>query len=352
MRRNKRKAWPLALCLLLAAALSGCSLLPGASIKEDSVPENLPAIDPEAGVAREVQVKLYYRLTDEAYLVGVAGSVTVLASERIEKAMIRKLLSGVPPLTNNVSEVIPRETKILDVSLEGGILYITLSGEFFDTSILDEAKRENAGYLESGFLTRQEYDARVAAAEEEMYLCRRLSVCSIVNTVSEFDSDVRVQMLFDVDGSGTGVRVSGKELGFAPNAQANFDLLEPQTFFAEAVVSPLTLAQCALERMMRGEYEKAYALFAETESGGMQKPTYANFETEMLSRGKIISYALYSYTLSAGGDQALVLADLEYLDPAGNAVALKGITIELRSEGNLYKLGYHAFTALMEGAQG
>ena len=134
---------------------------------EDSVLENLPAIDPEAGVAREVQVKLYYRLTDEAYLVGVASTVTLPASERIEKAMIRKLLSGVPPLTNNVSEVIPGETKILDVSLEGGILYITLSGEFFDTSILDEAKRENAGYLESGFLTRQEYDVRVAAAEDE-----------------------------------------------------------------------------------------------------------------------------------------------------------------------------------------
>ena len=352
MRKCKRNLALVLIAPILACLLAGCTLLPGMSIKEDAVREHLPPIDPGAGVAREVQVKLYYRLTDEAYLVGVAGTVTVLANERPEKAMVRKLLSGVPPLANNISEVIPQNTKILDVSLAGGILYITLSNEFFHTAIVDEVIRGNKSYLESGFLSREEYDARVAAAREEMYLSRRLAVCSIVNTITEYDPGVRVHLLFDTDGSGIAARVPGSELGFARDEQAGSDLLDPLTFFADAVVSPATLVQCALERMMRGEYEKAYALFAETESGGMQKPTYANFETEMLSRGKITAYTLYSYQLSQEGDQAHVLADLEYTDPDGQQVALSGVSIALRGEGNLYKIGYHAFTALFvkEGA--
>lgn len=349
MKRNSRKLLSLILTALLALTLPGCALLPGAGIREDSVREDLPAIDPEAGVSREIQVKLFYRLTDEAYLVGVTSSLTVLPNERPEKAMVRALLSGVPPLANNISEVIPADTQILDVSLDGAILYVTLSNDFFSTGIVDEAVRENTEYLNTGFITQQEYDTRIDAARTEMYLCRRLAVCSIVDTITSYDSDVRVTVLFDTNGDGTGERISREELGFEANAEANSDLLEPMEYDADVVISPLTLVKCALDRMMNGEYEKAYVLFAETESGGLQKPTYANFETAMLSLGRITAYTLYSDTVSEETGTAEVHADLEITDAAGNIKTRNGVTISLRSEGNLYKLGYSAFKALMEG---
>jgi hypothetical protein len=348
MKRNKRGILPKLLALLLALALQGCTLLPGASIREDSVREDLPAIDPEAGVEREIQVKLYYRLTDEAYLVGVRSSLTVFSNERAEKAMVRALLSGIPPLTNNISEVIPQNTKIVDVSLDGGILYITLSNDFFDTSVVEKAQDENKQYVDSGFITQEEYDARVAAARREMYLCRELAVCAIVNTITEYDPSIRVQLLFDVDGSGEGARIAREELGLPPNQEANSDLLEPMSYVADVVVSPLTLVKCALDRMMGGEYEKAYVLFAETESGGMQKPTYANFETELLTLGRITAYTLYSYTVSEDTGQAEVRADLEITNAVGDTVTLRDVAIALKSEGNLYKLGYYAFKQLLE----
>lgn len=349
MMRSKAVFALLLSLLFTLCTLSGCAALPGAGIREDNVREDLPAIDPEAGVAREIQVRLYYRLTDEAYLVGVTTSLTVLSNERAEKAMVRELLSGVPPLSNNVSEVIPQNTGIIDVSLDGAILYITLSNEFFDTAIVDQAERENEESLSSGFITREEYDKRVEAARAEMYLCRRLCVYSIVNTVTQYDPDVRVQLLFDTEGSGVGARVSREELGFPPNEQANSNLLEPMEYAPDAVVSPLTLAKCALDRMMAGEYEKSYVLFAEMESGGMQKPTYANFETEMLSLGRVTGYTLYSYDIAEETGQARVSADLEFTDAAGNALMISGVNIALRSEGNIYKLGYYAFKELIEG---
>ncbi len=342
----------LVLVALLALALACVAFMPSQSIREDGVFEDLPAIDPEAGVARELQVKLFYRLTNEAYLVGVTNTLSVLSSERPEKAMVRELLLGVPPLSNNVSEVIPEDTKIADVALEGGILYITLSGGFFNTAIVDAAERENKQSLDSGFINQQEYEARVEAAEREMLLCRRLAVCSIVNTVTSFDPQVRVQLLFDLDGDGVGERVARGELGFEPNLEANSDLLEPMGYDAEAVISPLTLVKCALDRMMAEEYEKAYVLFAETEHGGMQKPTYANFETEMLTLGRVTGYTLYFYTTDEGLAQASVRADLEFTDASGVTRTVAGADIALRGEGNLYKLGYYSFKELMEGAGG
>lgn len=340
----------LVLLALLALALSCFAFMPGQSIKEDGVREDLPAIDPGAGVARELQVKLFYRLTNEAYLVGVTSTLSVLSSERPEKAMVRELLLGVPPLANNVSEVIPANTKIVEVSLEGGILYITLSEGFFDTAIVDAAEREGRRSLDAGFINQQEYEARVEAAKQEMMLCRRLAVCSIVNSVTSSDPDVRVHLLFDLDGDGAGERVARGELGFEPNLEANSDLLEPMEYDADAVISPLTLVKCALDHMMAGENEMAYVLFAETESGGMQKPTYANFETEMLTLGRITGYTLYSYVVDEGHAQASVRADLEFTDASGVTRTLAGADIALRGEGNLYKLGYYAFKALMEGA--
>ena len=104
--------------LMLLLTLCGCSR---GMIREDSVHEDLPDIDPEAGIAKDMRAKLYYRLTDEAYLVGVTATITVYAGEREERAMIRTLMEGTPPLSGNISAVIPAGTEIVDVSLEGSI---------------------------------------------------------------------------------------------------------------------------------------------------------------------------------------------------------------------------------------
>ena len=136
--------------LMLLLTLCGCSR---GMIKEDSVHEDLPDIDPEAGIAKDMRTKLYYRLTDEAYLVGVTATITVYAGEREERAMIRTLMEGTPPLSGNISAVIPAGTEIVDVSLEGAILYVTLSAEFFNTNIVDEAVADGSRLMENGLLS-------------------------------------------------------------------------------------------------------------------------------------------------------------------------------------------------------
>ena len=92
----KQRGFLRAVALLLAGC---CLLLAGCTsriIQEDRLQDNLPVLDPEDGVARDISVVLYYRLTGEAYLVPVTRNISVRANERTETAMIRTLLEGVP----------------------------------------------------------------------------------------------------------------------------------------------------------------------------------------------------------------------------------------------------------------
>lgn len=253
----------LRLMALLAAALmllmlSGCSR---GMIKEDSVHEDLPDIDPEAGIAKDMRAKLYYRLTDEAYLVGVTATINVYAGEREERAMIRTLMEGTPPLSGNISAVIPTGTEIVDVSLEGAILYVTLSAEFFNTNIVDEAVADGSRLMENGLLSRAEYEARVENAREEMYLARRLAAQSIVNTITANRPDVSVQLLFELNGSAA--RVRRTELGLETFGGGSHDLLEPMEFDDSYVITAPGVVACLLEHIQNGEYDKAYPLIAE-----------------------------------------------------------------------------------------
>lgn len=77
---------------LLAALLAALLLFPGCSgiksIREDSVRENLPQIDPEAGTARDFTTTMYYWLSNEPYLVPIRHSVTVGSNETPEDAIV------------------------------------------------------------------------------------------------------------------------------------------------------------------------------------------------------------------------------------------------------------------------
>ena len=72
MKHNINKLTALIMVLCFALSAGGCM---GKVIAEDNAKLNLPQIDPEDGASRELPVTLYYRLTNEEYLVGVESKV-------------------------------------------------------------------------------------------------------------------------------------------------------------------------------------------------------------------------------------------------------------------------------------
>ena len=336
--------------LLLCVSMLACGCAIG-GIRQDSVVEDLPQIDPEDGVTKEMAVTLYYRLTNEDYLVGISRSISVRASERVEMAMIRTLLDGVPlqALSPNISPIFPAGTSIVEVSVAGDIMYVTLSREFLSTSAYDEIREAAELSYQNNAISKETLKSMLDIAYGEFLTTRRLAVYSLVNTIVLFNSSVRVQVLVDADGSGAGTRLKLSDLGLNADDQADSDLIEPMKFVESCIVTPQIVTQCALGHIVNSEYELAYPLFSEDDGSAIQKPQYANFETEMKSLGSLDSFKLYGSSVENDENYVRIKADLVFRSADGSEKEIKGKELLLKREGDLYRLGYGTLLSLLKG---
>ena len=320
--------------LFAVCCMAGCF---GKVIVQDEEHAELPDVDPEDGVEKTVTVKLYYRLTNEEYLVGVESGVTVRAGERTEAAVIRTLIEGVPPLTPNVSALFPEGTSIENTYYEKGILYVTLSKEVLDDSMVSSLKEED-------YQTHEDYRRAVDEATNEMYLRRRLGVLSIVNTIAGSDEGSRVPILVDTEGSGTGSRMSYETFGFVDKRAE--EIMEPMGFDESVIATPENVVGCLFERIANKQYDMAYALVAENDYYGVGKPAYSDFEGEMKAFGDLESYELTG--TEKDGDGTYVMADVRIAAPEGTMRNIIKARIYLEREGDLYKVCYSSLQALTE----
>jgi hypothetical protein len=243
------------LLALIACVLAFCMCACSAVVSETSDPYSagLPHVDPEAGMSREADVTMYYRLAGEEALLALDQTITVRANEYVEEAIMRQLIEGPPAFLTDLVPVFPAGTRLVDVSSEGAILYVTLSAELLNAS--SDAK------------TREEIDIE-----------RRMAIYAIVNSVTSNSLYSRVQVMVDMDGVGSGTRIPGSLLGFD-----SLQLLEPMRFSSDVIATPKSIVEFALAHMSDQELTQAYSLFLESETGGLQKPDYATFETQLLS---------------------------------------------------------------------
>ncbi len=305
------------ICLLLCGLLllSGCGIQ--TTIQEDAIKEPLPGIDPAAGIGRDVDITLYFRLTDEPALVPVQRRITVRANEYVESAVVRQLLSGPTALFGDLEAVLPKGTRLVDSYRDGGIWYVVLSKEML------------------------EYED-ASATREEIELSKRLSVYAVVNSLCTLNDTNRVQILIDMDGTGKGARVSPFLLGFTSQYTSS-QWLDPMGFEKDVVITPTLLVTLAMERLTQEDYTQAYMFFAESETGGLQKPDYAAFETELLSLGTIDSFDVRSADSGKGTLNGKAVVDITWTSREdGQTRTAKGAVLALLSEGELYKIGYYS----------
>ena len=248
MRSRRKRNFAALLAMLLL--LCGCTSLK--SIQEDSVREDLPQIDPEAGTTRTITATLYYRLSSEPYLVAIRHSLTVRSNESAEDAIVRTLLSGVPPLAENVSNAFADGTEALEIARDGSILYVTLSEEYLDDSALREVKEES-----SQLLAREEI---TEAAKEALYADRRAGLYAIVNSITAYAPEIRVMLLVNRKGTAA-ERLRYDELGIEDMGGAVSSLLEPMEFQEDVLATPASIVECILRHMKAGELDEIYGLF-------------------------------------------------------------------------------------------
>ncbi len=310
-----------ALLLTLLFVVTGCGIQN--TIQEDAIKEALPGIDPAAGIGRDVDITLYFRLTDEPALVPVRRTVAVRANEYVGGAVVRQLLNGPTALFGDLERVLPKGTRLVDIYPDGGILYVVLSKELL------------------------EYEEE-AATREEIELSKRLGVYAIVNSLCALGEASRVQILVDMDGTGKGVRVSPFLLGFTSEYTSS-QWLDPMGVEDDVVINPKLMVNLAMQRLTEANYAQSYMFFAESETGGLQKPDFAAFETELLSLGTIDSFTVNSTDTGGNTLNGEATADIVWTSREdGRTRTAKNAVLALLPEGELYKIGFYSLIEALE----
>lgn len=334
--------------LILAAAacmlLTGCAA--GRTIREDSVKEDLPAIEPDAGIRRDVSAILYYRLSGEPYLASVNAEVAVHINETPEEAIVRALLNpNIIEKETSLSLAFPEGTEVKEVTKDNNILYVTLSSAYLNDDLFEQAEQEKRELLAQKVITQADYDADMEAILNEIHTQRRMGLYAIVNSVTAYDPTLRVLLSAERQ-EGDSERIRYDELGIETEAALSSDLIEPLSFRESVVATPESMLECVLRHLVCGETEKAYFWIAQ---GRSSRPELSEFEEVLQSAERITAYEMSGYSLGSNVNYAYAEADITVVRASDGKEITRHKRIRMQKEGELYKAEYDSLVEVLGG---
>lgn len=331
-----------ALAVLFAA--SGCMY----GIHADNIAENLPEIDPEAGIARELSVRLFFRLANEDCLVGITKTVEVGADERVELAMVGALINEPEDMANGARSPFPQGTRVVDVQSANNIHYVTLSNEFLSEENYYAEKTKADLLLSDGSISMAQYNRAIGEARGEMLMLRRLSLYAIVNTLTQLDEKLSVQVLVEQADSTAAARLTRAQIGLDSVAGSLKVAVEPMGYVEDVVATPMSIVQCAFADIASGDYENAYTLFARSTANGRGlRPAFEKAAEDMRSLGKLVKYDANSYLVDSSGAAVYVSAIVEIERSSGAFESIASSNILMFREDGLYKIDYDTFMNIL-----
>ncbi len=276
-------------------------------------------------------VTLYFRYAKgangSALLSGEAQKIEVAASETLEYAIVRTLISG--PQSKALVGLINPDTKVLSVTKNKDCYFVTLSKEFLEPF---------GGY--------RGMDAQ--SGEQALY-DRKLAVYSIVNSLTELGVCSRVQILVDVDGTGNGQRVPRKDLGFSG---ANGDQpIESLGRDANLILTTIRSVGEMLELIMSADYANAYKCIAQNSGADGTTPS----EKELIalvsgSNTAISTYDILDETVASDGSTAVVTINVtvKYGSETGLEMRRTLLPMKLIRENEVWKIAYVSLQNIYE----
>lgn len=339
MRRNRKL---FAVCLLAIAAIMLCPGCMQANIKEDEIREDLVALDPQAGLDKEINFICYSQLLDEPYLAGINRNVVLGGGERAERAMIEAVIQAPTAISGEQGRLFPKNTKIVDINMDGKVLYLTLSKEFVDdTSLKNELASLGKG-LEKGELTQIQYEEKLKEAGESFYQRRKMAVYALVNTVSGYSEDTRLLILVDIDGKGIGTRLP-RSVFFSQDSSSA--LIEPLGFEKDITISSESMTEMFLRHFQQKEYDQMYALLTFYHPEDMID--HHTFESRISACGELKDFQVNGMSLQ-GNDIQQVNVNMTISTASGQDVYLENCRLTMRNDEGLFRPDYTAFMQILE----
>ena len=323
MQFCKRFALPV-LLLILAAALGGCSAIRGTPLPESTA---IPGTDPVYPSAVDINTMdlrgcatLWFRFLDEPYLAAETRSITQLAGQSYEYALLSALFAGPGTQQVEMTSLFPVGTRVLSTLQQGRTMIITLSGEF--TGMLPD---EPETWYEDAFW------------QAEIPLRRKLAMQSIVATVTD-NCDADEVVILVEQGSAVSDSLRLRQSWFMDGADESV-LTGPQTRDDTLLLTPATTGERFLDYWRQKNWSALYKYIAATDvRTGIAKPEYRAFVTEMERFPALMDVHFNGCSVFYDGSVATVSADINLQQPSGQTAEIPSRIFRLHRQDGIWKI--------------
>ncbi len=305
--------------ILLAAAIMMIMCACAPIVIQQTATPDLPAVNPQAvsQVGRR-NIRLYFRVADEAFIGSELRQLDVNADETAEEAAFRGLAGGPVTALTQLTPLIPPGTELISIEISSGILFLTLSSDF-----LNPAAAMPGGWEQE------------PAFVEQALIEKRLALSAITNTLTELGACDRVRIQIEEGSSGDVPR----------EILALFEG-DPLAYSNEFVLTPANALGTALTALSEKNWEQLSRLVSSSE-----QLTESRIASELSAIGELVDFELGGDSTAPGGETAVVAASVHIEAEDGVTRSRESIPVRVTRVQEVFRVDYESLLRLL-GAEG
>ena len=267
------------------------------------------------------KVRLYFHYKGEQFLSGETRIIRTRGDERLEAAVLRELIAGPSDTRGELEGLIHPNTAVKSITEINGILYVTFSSDFL---LLPKSSPQD--WAEDIML------------QDESALRKRLSVYSIVNTLTGLGKYGGIQILIDDNNSGIGRRLLSENFGFTDDLVRKTPL-SVLNYESAVVLSARRTADLLLNSVIERNWNRVYGLLSKRDSTQIERPIFDVAATTMDGYATLYSFALRDDIIDADGKSAVIFVDLTY-ETTNRLHIATNLPIKFTIENETWKVGF------------
>ena len=243
----------------------------------------------EADSGAWLDVTLYFRYGDTAYLGTEGTRIDLRQEDTVATLIVRRLIEGPQASHDRLSGLFPRDTQVISARTEGDTAYVTLNSAFLgkpDGAPADWEERD--------------------AWKKEAALRRRLAFQSIVLALTEDGRCQRVQLYIAEDDDAVPQRLS---ISWFDPTQENEEIrLAACGRDDSLVITPKLALSLVLQGWQQKDWEAVWPFISHAERGAPE--SYSVFRQRMEQESAVLlSWQVSAGSVSVSGRNATVVLD-------------------------------------------
>jgi hypothetical protein len=311
------------LLIIFLLSLAGCT---GVLDKSKTLEDDNPILAGDTAEQQPISCMVYFSLPEQHYLVGQQHFISVPETKRIEEVILQELIAG--PTVTTLKSIINPNTRIVSISDNKGLLFVTLSHHFLEPhSGVPKNWEEDETWYSSIMKERQ------------------LALYSIVNTLTQMGKYSKIQLYIAPDNSTEGERPTRAEMGF--EGEDGEQLLEPLGRNTEVMYQPKTAIESFLISFKEKNWEKASLYVDNKNIDGNNLPSQFS-----LLNLTLIYYEITSWTTSYDGQSAIVTIDYNIRAKDGVEYDNTNVSLLVERVDDIWKISYTSVNQLLNVSNG